>query len=283
MTADSNTRGMAPPPSLCPKCGAHRWVWNASATSGSWRCRACLSARNREKYRTEKSSSRRCDKCGQRLPHKGATGCPESRRQYLITRGRQRIEQQWPGYTSLLADDLLRGVGANGHWSERSGVFPLPSRLFAGLDAGLDDRLKRESRDKDIVLCRALAAVPKSDQREFLELYLKNPADADRWAALPTWKRPIRKGDADDDLVWAFFTMQRLNMDKAASDAPWALASQGAQAKQLFGTLARLSLAGVKKLCLLMSTYGAMLQDQRDLGDVVTKPWEVRSSAHGPK
>jgi hypothetical protein len=120
--------------------------------------------------------------------------------------------------------------------------------------------------------------LPVSQQREFLDLYLIDPVDATRWAALPRWKRPIRKGDPDDVLIWKFFIMYRLNMEQAASDAaPWPLPSQGAQLNQLFGGFYRLTLAGVRRLALVMTTYGTMLQDGVPLGDVVHPPWaEIR-------
>lgn len=192
--------------------------------------------------------------------------------------GAKKLDEQWPGFLDVVSVALpepelttfLRNVRRN-HSHYR---LPLSSRLFPGLDPKLDDRLHREGHEKDLTLCRALAALPTSDQREFLELYLKDPADARRWAALPRWKRPLRKGDDDDQLIWAFFIMQRLNMEQAAREAPpWAMASQGAQLPQMFGAVNRLTLGGVKKLCLVMSTYGVMLQNANVIGDVVKKPW----------
>jgi hypothetical protein len=185
------------------------------------------------------------------------------------------INGQWPGYGDLLADEsLLARAGQN--WPSVAG-FPVPSRLFPGLTVALDQRLIRDRRDKDVALCRAVAAVPTVDQREFLELYLRDPKDAQHWAGLPRWKRPIRKGDPDDILVWKFFTMQRLNMEQAASEAPpWSLASQGAQLPQMFGTLMRLTPHGVQKLGLVMNAFGDALQYGRDLGNVIKKPWDER-------
>lgn len=193
-----------------------------------------------------------------------------------MARARQKIDQVWPGYGALLTDEKLL-LRAEQYFPHVSG-FPLPSRLFPGIAAALDRRLIQDHRDKDVALCQALAAIPANDQRDFLELYLVDPADAHHWAALPAWKRPIRKGDPDDQQIWKFFTMQRLNMEQAASPvAPaWAMSSQGAQLPQMFGVIAYLSPAGLKKLCLVMSMYGTALQHDQALGNVTKKPWEER-------
>ena len=170
-----------------------------------------------------------------------------------------------------MSDVVLNKAGH--HWPVSG--YPRPSRVFRGLDAALDQRLIREQRDKDVVLCRAVASVPAVDQREFLELYLHDTADAQHWASLPRWKRPIRKGDADDIEIWKFFTMQRLNMERAATDTPpWPMTSQGAQLPQMFGAIARLSPAGIHKLVTVMNAFGTHLQHGLALGDVVRRPWE---------
>lgn len=255
------------PPSPCPKCGIRmRRLVNGKPRGY---CHEC----GRARYRLQKAPQKQCESCGTRLPHRGGHGCPEVARQWKIRRGRQNINSRWPGYGDLLTDEaLLARAGAD--WPHVAG-YPLPSRLFCGLDAALDQRLIREKRDKDIALCQAVAVVPVGEQREFLELYLADPNDAKHWAALPRWKRPIRKGDPDDILVWKFFTMQRLNMEQAAANAPpWSMASQGAQLPQLFGTLMRLSPQGVQKLGLVMNAFGDALQYGRDLGNVMKKPWE---------
>jgi len=167
-------------------------------------------------------------------------------------------------------------VQAAADWT-RVGGFPPPSRLFIGLDSSLDHGLIRDKRDKDVVLCQAVAKIPPVDQREFLELYLVDPIDAKHWASLPRWKRPIRKGDPDDLQIWKFFTMQKLNMEQAAGDfPPWSLASQGAQLPQMFGAIDRLSPYGFKKLCLVMSAFGWALQHGTPLGNTSKKPWEEK-------
>jgi hypothetical protein len=156
--------------------------------------------------------------------------------------------------------------------------FPLPSKLFTGLDPALDHRLIRDEHDKDVVLCQAVAAVPAPNQQEFYELYLVDAADARHWAALPRWKRPIRKGDTDDQQIWKFFTIQRLCMEQAANPlaAAWPMTSQGAQLPQTFGTIRYLTPAGLQKLVDVMGSYGNMLQYGRDLGDVTKKPWDEK-------
>jgi len=256
--------------SLCPKCGIR------PKRRGGPYCQPCSNQAQRERRDLQKTSLSRCPSCGKGLPH-GGSGCPETKRQSSSRRGRQQINAQWPGYGDLLTDEALL-VLAGSHGPHRIPLlrgYPLPSRLFHGLDAALDQRLIREKRDKDVRLCQAVAAVSTGDQREFLELYLVDPNDAKHWAAIPRWKRPIRKGDPDDVLIWKFFTMQRLNMEQAASDAPpWSMASQGAQLPQMFGAIYRLSPQGVRKLCLVMNTFGDALQYGRGLGNVNTKPWE---------
>ena len=268
--------------SPCPKCGSR-----PRRQRGGY-CQSCDSVLARERRALRRSSStflskerkcrraptKQCELCGKPLPHrkgKGSKGCPERARQSSIRRGRQVLNAQWPDYGTVLHDEAVL-ARAGKDWPHVR--LPRPSHVFIGLDAGFDDRLIREHRDKDVELCRAMAALSKGDQREFFELYCIDPADAQHWAALPRWKRPIRKGDADDVLIWKFFVMQRLNMEQAARDEPpWALASQGAQLPQMFGALARLSPAGLQRLCRVMSTYGDFLQHHRDLGDVVHPPW----------
>jgi hypothetical protein len=198
----------------------------------------------------------------------------------MIRRGRANINTQWPGYADLLTDEALL-VRAGHDWP--CGGFPLPSQVFAGLDPSLDHGLIRDKRDKDVALCQAVAKIPAADQREFLELYLVDPIDAQHWASLPRWKRPIRKGDPDDIQIWKFFIMQHLNMEQAASDMPpWPMTSQGAQLPQMFGAIDRLSANGLRKLCLVMSTFGWALQHGLPLGSTSKKPWEENPRLNAP-
>ena len=257
------------PSSPCPKCGIRprrqRWGY----------CKECALEDARRRRLHQKTARRKCDDCGQTVPHKGNGHCPAKHRRYLVSRGRQLLNGQWPDYGNVVNDvAFLRNVGSN--WGRATNFrFPRPSAIFTGLDDRLDDRLIREHRDKNVVLCRALATVPKPQQRDFLELYLVDPADAQHWLSLPRWQRPIRKGDPDDVLIWKFFIMQRLNMEQAAREAPpWEMASQGAQLPQMFGAIRDMTMAGVQKLCLVMSTYGVMLQHREDVGDVVHPPWK---------
>jgi hypothetical protein len=259
-------RGQSP----CPKCGLRpRRVVNGKARGY---CHECVRQWRQAQAVLKKATTKQCEVCGEPLPHQKGH-CLEKARQWFVRRGRDRLNALWPGYGDLLTDEgLLARTGKD--WPHVAG-FPPPSHLFRSLDPALDHRLIRENRDKDVVFCQAIAAVPASEQREFLELYLVDPNDAKHWAALPRWKRPIRKGDPDDVLVWKFFTMHRLNMEQAAANVPpWSMASQGAQLPQLFGTLMRLSLPGVQKLGLVMNAFGDALQYGRELGNVVKKPWE---------
>jgi hypothetical protein len=253
--------------SLCSKCRER-----PRRRHGAY-CKPCEMVAQETRRRLQKSLIAHCIKCHARLPHKGGQGCPETMHRWRVQRGRQNINQRWPGYGDLLTNEsLLHRAGV--HWPGVQG-FPLPSELFHGLNAALDQRLIRDGRDKDVKLCQAIASVAAMDQREFLELYLSDPKDAQHWAELPRWKRPIRRGDPDDVLVWKFFTMQRLNMEQAAAEAPpWSMASQGAQLPQMFGTLMRLSPHGVQKLGLVMNAFGDALQYGRDLGNVIKKPWD---------
>jgi hypothetical protein len=139
----------------------------------------------------------------------------------------------------------------------------------------LDRRLIEAERDKDVTFCRTLAQVPRHEQRQYLELALVDPKDAAHWLSLPPYQRPIRKGDKNDDAIWRFFTMQRLNMEMHARGQAWDLRSQGAQLPQMFGMIDRLSMAGIKKLILVMNAYGHALTDGKPLGNVTKKPWEL--------
>jgi hypothetical protein len=192
-------------------------------------------------------------------------------RQTYIKHGRIRLNERWPGYGDALTDE--RWLEKIGHSWGRS-AYPAPSFVFPGLNPNVDTRLINVERDKDVTFCRLLAQIPSEEQRDYLELALVDPADAAKWASLPSYQRPIRKGDPDDILIWKFFTMQRLNMDLAAEGRPWELRSQGAQLPQMFGTIIRLTPAGVHKLCLVMSGYGSVLHAGRPIGNVMKKPWE---------
>lgn len=191
--------------------------------------------------------------------------------------GAQRLDKISPGYAEAMRRALPETESTrilSNYYRHRFCRFPKPSEVFVGLDGILDSRLLREKRAMDASLCGALAVLPRTDQREFLDLYLVDPVDAQRWAMLSKWKRPIRKGDKDDRQVWKFFTMQRLNMEQAAREAPpWSMQSQGAQLPQMFGVLSYLSMDGFKKLIAVMSAYGAMLAERQDVGDVVREPW----------
>lgn len=222
-----------------------------------------------------KMQDTKCQQCGKKLPHHGGV-CPETRRKWYVKIGKDYIEQQWPGYSELLNETMLAKAGRARNRTRNllnvSG-FPKPSELFPGLDPAVDNYLVREKRDKDITLCRIISSIPVHEQREFLNLYLIDVIDAQHWLNLPNWKRPLRKGDIEDQQIWKFFTMQRLCMERASSTSPWSLASQGAQLPQMFGVLDHLSVNGLKKLVLVMSMFGSALQNGNNIGDLVTPPW----------
>jgi hypothetical protein len=271
-----STRGDGiPPPSLCPKCGLRprRYIGG--------KCKSCATEAQRERRRRlQKNRSTSCGKCGARRPVGQKRECAKCAFNRAASYGEQRMREQFLGLadaisTAVAEPERLR-LFAN-FYKNKFCRLPSPSQLFAGLDPKLDDRLIREHRNKDVVLGQALSAMPTCDQREFFELYLVDPADARHWAKLPTWKRPIRSGDKDDIQIWKFFTMQRLNMEQAAREAPpWSMASQGAQLPQMFGSIAYLTPEGFKRLVIVMTSYGTALQYGRELGDVVKKPWEEK-------
>lgn len=269
--AAASIRDSGLPPSLCPKCG-ERPRFRSGKTLQPY-CKECYTADRRDRY-IQKHRSTLCPKCGAKRTQGDCIHCAEIRHARL---GEQRLREQFPGFVEAIAAKFTeaerRRLAAN-FYKNAHARFPRPSDVFPGLDPAFDARLIREHHDKDAPLCQAVASVPAGDQREFLDLYLVDPLDAQRWAMLPTWKRPMRKGDKDDQQIWAFFTMQRLNMELAARGKPWSLASQGAQLPQMFGAVARLTPAGVQRLVIVMNAYGVGLQYGRDLGDVTKKPWD---------
>jgi hypothetical protein len=265
--AQAAATGENPSP-LCPKCRSRSR--HQTTTTLRTYCSECDAVEQRERRYRQKIVPRLCELCGEPLPHKKGR-CPTVFRQTLIRRGRTKLNERWPGYGDALTDEhWLESIGHN--WPRCA--YPVPSFVFAGLDPTLDARLIAADRDKDVIFCRTLASVPSADQRAYLELALVDPIDAAKWLSLPSYQRPIRKGDRDDDAIWRFFTMQRLNMNLAAEGRAWELKSQGAQLPQMFGMIDRLSMAGVKKLVLVMNAYGYALQAGKPLGNVTKKPWE---------
>jgi len=143
--------------------------------------------------------------------------------------------------------------------------------LFPGLVSSLDAPLRHAKLDQDVGLCTQLAALKPADQSEFLALYLVDPADAQLWARVPRWQRPIRKGDKTDRAIWKFFIMQRLNMESHAKGYRFDLKAQGYQLMQMGGVL--YGLADANRLAAVLSSYGAMLHAGEDLGDTKRPPW----------
>jgi hypothetical protein len=121
-----------------------------------------------------------------------------------------------------------------------------------------------------------LAALKIVEQRDFFELYLRDPADARHWASLPRWKRPIRKGDKTDQHIWKFFIMQRLNMEMHADGHAFALKDQGYQLQQMAGVLRYI--ADNERFAAVLTTYGEMLHAGEELGNTARKPWEEHAT-----
>jgi hypothetical protein len=174
---------------------------------------------------------------------------------------------------------------SNAHTARRQGrrpKFPAASLVFPGLSSALDARLHEVHRDQDVGCCTQLAALKSTDQSEFLVLYLVDPADAQLWAKLPRWQRPIRKGDKTDQAIWKFFIMQRLNMEAHANGYPYPLKAQGYQLQQMGGVL--YGLKDANRLAAVLSSYGAMLHAGEDVGDTTRPPWQSlsHSTTNGP-
>ena len=91
---------------------------------------------------------------------------------------------------------------------------------------------------------------------------------------MPRWKRPDEGGDAQAKLIWQFFIIQRLNMERAATEGvtPWPMASQGYTLCQMAGCLQYITDA--HRLALVLTEYGTMLMNDEDIGDRATPPWE---------
>jgi hypothetical protein len=161
--------------------------------------------------------------------------------------------------------------------------WPLPSEVFPGVNPGLDDRLVRQQQNQNIPMLEAMAKLPSEDQAEFYERYLKNPQQAQLWASVPRWKRPIIAGDPQDVLIWKFFTIIRLELEYWASRSEEGLRAglhaQGYQLCQKAGLL--YSITDIKRLSAVLSMYGFMLQKGSDLGalpeylgNVTEPPWK---------
>ena len=186
----------------------------------------------------------------------------------------QKLDTRYPGYWLAIASALPPDEAARlaRNFDKANGVsFPPASRVFPGLDAGLDTRLARVELDKDAAFCAELAAMPTAQQRDFLELYLVDPVDARHWATLPAWKRPIRRGDSSDQYIWKFFIQQRLNMEALARGQAIDLKAQGYQWKQMAGCL--LYITDWRRFALVMSIFASMLHSGQDVGDVINPPW----------
>jgi hypothetical protein len=254
-----------PPP--CPKCGESQWRREKSGRGMFWRCQPCR-IRKQRAVRTQRS----CPLCHKRLPHKSRQ-CPVAQRLGLVAKGRRLLDAQWPGYSAGLGDDVLERIGRT---SRGALPLPRPSERFPGLLASLDDRLIRDGLETNVEFGQVLATLKEADQREYVDLYRIDPADANLWASLPKWKRVIRRGDKNDRQIWKFFVGFRLNMELLANpNAPGgrSMASQGRELCVWAGALSYLT--DVRRLTDFLSEYGSMLANGEDMGDVTKPPWEV--------
>jgi hypothetical protein len=210
--------------------------------------------------------------CGKRGKH----FCPEPVRQGKIARARRLLEAQAPGYSAGLSEDQLLQIGQTVRGQP---TIPLPSVRFPGLLAALDQRLRDHHLDTAVSMCEAIARLDKDDQRDYLELYLKDPDDAARWASLPSWKRMLRKGDAEDQLIWKFFVSFQLTLALLAKPEGsidtrgprQSLPSIGAELRVWAGLLQRLP--DTQKLSAFLSVYGTFLK-RNEPTDLTTTPWQ---------
>ena len=224
----------------------------------------------------------RCKRCGGRKWYREGTSrrvcvkCNDG--YYKENTGLHRIAAISPGLADRirrlrelpLSRQLLQRAARHSRWER---CF-FPSVYFPGIGPRLDGRLVLLGRNTDVDLCESLAAVQSDDQREFLDLYLQDPADAKHWAELPAWKRPIRRGDEQDRLIWRVFTVVRLNMEFAAKEGPrrWGIKSQGLQLRSLGGLLS--SIKATDRLGRVLSLYGQTIWDGLDSGNPKTPPWQ---------
>lgn len=268
----------SPPP--CPKCQGTRQRRYTGDRARFWHCLDCDAARKRRLSTAKKiRKAQRCAQCGEQdwFPSGDCRPCVL---RHAAERGHRLLADEYPDYAervvaALPESDRTRYFANLSKGRKRIGfnvVAPLPpSRIFPGLNPSLDDRLLREGRARDVACCQAIAQVPPSDQREFYERYVKNPALAQRWARVERYKRPLIAGDKQDDLIWKLFTIIRLQMEMLAEGRTWALAGVGRSLVQQAGFLD--AITERRRLVEVLSTYGSMLAHGEDVGDVMHPPW----------
>jgi hypothetical protein len=269
-----DNRSAAPPSHACSKCSETRWWWQRNGQgAGRWRCKTCFARQQRE-YRLQSTGRRACRRCGQVGPkNKECVACVQRRNAML---GLQKIE---PEYAEILRQRLDNETFTrllSNLYKNHSVRFPLPSTLFPGLGPAMDVYLKREGRDQDVSLCSALAALPVEDQLEFLSRAVVDRVQADRWARLPRWQRPIMAADEHDKNIWRLFDILRLNLDGLE------MAAQGTVFVQLSGVLnailAAPKIEDRRRLHAVLYEYGRMLlRDKQIIGDPDRPPWNPRA------
>jgi len=163
--------------------------------------------------------------------------------------------------------------------------YPLPSELFPTIQPGIDTWLIKHGHNKNLPLCEKIAGLPRMEQFDFCKLYLENPQDADYWASLPKWKRPIRRGDQIDRLIWKYFAVTRLQLENYLIGGQTSRKLQGMTLNQLAGILeslqrvsASVKVDGMTRLLTVMRGYAYVMESGDDLGDPAKAPFpDVRS------
>jgi ribosomal protein L37AE/L43A len=274
--ADS-LRDKNPSPPPCSVCGGSRQRRRLNRHGSEyWLCLDCDAARKKTSYHGERNAIRSrdvCRKCGGRQWTGKARRCIRCHYRLAAERGLRILTEAYPAYAEAVAraladPDSRYFVNITVHGLGK----PLaPSRVFPGLNETLDARLIREGHARDVPLCNAVAAVKPEEQREFYERYLKDPAEAQRWASLPRWQRPIMAGDPQDRLIWIFFDLQRSLMEAAGSEKALPIVTIANTLSHLGGHLEIITER--RRLGAVLTIYAAMLSQGEDVGDPTRRPW----------
>ena len=214
--------------------------------------------------------------------------CPYCRRQKRIANGEARLREKWPAYADAILSELPLSAReellARVSYTTRPGAeikLPLPSAVFRGLDPAFDARLIREGHQLNVDLCRGMAAVPHDEQLEFYERFLADPAEAQRWASLPRWKRPLMAGTPLDRQIWDIFLLERIGLEfKITENKPSTKLYEGQRLRTIWSlvdAIQRWSLKenvnGISRLTKVLTEYGYALETGQDLGDVTRPPY----------
>jgi len=163
--------------------------------------------------------------------------------------------------------------------------YPLPSEIFPTLQPGIDTWLLKHGHDKDPSLCERIAGLGRMDQAEFCRLYLEDPQDAEYWSTLPRWKRPIRRGDASDRIIWKIFVVTRTQLENYLMGGStnrkllgMTLNQQAGMLEELYKLSTRMKVDGIARLNTVMRGFSAVMESGDELGDPAHAPFpDVRS------